>query len=119
MPDVIAVFYFRQKSPHQLGGQHTRVELQDGPTQPQTVRHQADLLHDVVHLAGVRPDVPDGVLEVAENLREGEGAHLVVKPLVVEQDVVVQILGALLAIFVEPRKKFEKWTLKKNTKKNE
>ena len=55
MPDVIAVFYLRQKSPHQLGGQHTRVELQDGPTQPQTVRYQADLLHDVVHLAMIYP----------------------------------------------------------------
>ena len=97
MPDVITVFYLRQKPAHQLGGQHARVELQYRPAQPQAVRHQADLLHDVVHLAGVRPDVPDGVLEVAEDLGEGEGAHLVVEPLVVEQDVVVQIFGALLA----------------------
>ena len=94
MPDVITVFYLRQKPAHQLGRQHPRVELEDGPAQPQAIRHQADLLHDVVHLAGVRPDVPDGVLEVAENLREGEGAHLVVEPLVVEQDVVVQIFVA-------------------------
>ena len=107
VPDVVAVFDLRQQPPHQLGGQHAGVELEDGPAQPQTVRHQTDLLHDVVRLAGVQPDVGHGVLEVTENLREGEGAHLVVEPLVVEQDVVVQIFGALLAIFVEHRNKFD------------
>jgi hypothetical protein len=62
-PDVVTVLYLREEAADQLGGEHARVELwrerwhlvlpgpgaghqhlQDGAPQPQTVRHQPNLL---------------------------------------------------------------------------
>ena len=79
-----------------LGSEHLGVVLQDGSTEADGVRHQVDLLHrhgvlNVVH----------SVLEVAEELIEREGAALGVQPLVVEEDVVIQILFMALIRSVE------------------
>merc|ERR1719234_1045179 len=91
VPDVVAVLDLRKKPPDELGSKHAWIELQNGPSKAETVCHQVDLLLDVVFLLCVQPDVLRGIFKVTEDLRKRQSAHLVVEPLVVEENIVVEI----------------------------